>query len=141
MAKSCFFIGHRDANVNIYPSLLSEVERHVTEYGVTDFFVGHYGSFDRMAAQAVKEVKAHYSEVRLIWCCPITPPSAPSKHQKVLTALTIHGRTSAFLSALPSLRPTSAWLIPVIISSLMPGTSSAAPARLWSTPASAMQKD
>ena len=50
MAKSCFFIGHRDANVNIYPSLLSEVERHVTEYGVTDFFVGHYGSFDRMAA-------------------------------------------------------------------------------------------
>jgi len=57
MAKSCFFIGHRDANAEIYPNLLAEVERHVTEYCVTDFFVGHYGSFDRMAAQAVKEVK------------------------------------------------------------------------------------
>lgn len=49
-SKSCFFIGHRDSDTEIYPSLLAEVERHVTEYGVTDFFVGHYGRFDRMAA-------------------------------------------------------------------------------------------
>lgn len=58
MAKSCFFIGHRDADAEIYPFLLTEVERHVTEHGVSDFFVGHYGSFDRMAAQAVKEIKS-----------------------------------------------------------------------------------
>ena len=82
MAKSCFFIGHRDANVNIYPSLLSEVERHVTEYGVTDFFVGHYGSFDRMAAQAVKEVKAHYSEVRLMLVLPYHPAIRPIETPK-----------------------------------------------------------
>ena len=62
MAKSCFFIGHRDANDEIYPALLTEVERHVTERSVTDFFVGHYGSFDRMAAQAVKEAKKRHPE-------------------------------------------------------------------------------
>lgn len=82
MAKSCFLSGHRDANVNIYPSLLSEVERHVTEYGVTDFFVGHYGSFDRMAAQAVKEVKAHYSEVRLMLVLPYHPAIRPIETPK-----------------------------------------------------------
>ena len=82
MAKSCFFIGHRDANTEIYPSLLSEVERHVTEYGVTDFFVGHYGSFDRMAAQAVKEVKARYSEVRLMLVLPYHPAIRPIETPK-----------------------------------------------------------
>ena len=69
-SKSCFFIGHRDSDTEIYPSLLAEVERHVTEYGVTDFFVGHYGRFDRMAAQAVKEVKKCHPEVRLMLVLP-----------------------------------------------------------------------
>lgn len=32
-AKSCFFIGHRDANAEVYPVLLAEGEHHVTEYG------------------------------------------------------------------------------------------------------------
>ena len=54
---TCFFIGHHDTGAEIYPVLLAEVERHIVECGVTDFFVGHYGSFDRMAAQAVKEAK------------------------------------------------------------------------------------
>lgn len=72
-SKSCFFIGHRDSDTEIYPSLLAEVERHVTEYGVTDFFVGHYGRFDRMAAQAVKEVKKCHPEVRLMLVLPYHP--------------------------------------------------------------------
>lgn len=82
MAKSCFFIGHRDANAEIYPLLLAEVERHVTEYGVTDFFVGHYGSFDRMAAQAVKEVKARHPEVRLMLVLPYHPAIRPIETPK-----------------------------------------------------------
>lgn len=77
MAKSCFFIGHRDTNAKIYPALLAEVERHVTEYGVTDFFVGHYGNFDRMAAQAVKETKKSHPEVRLTLVLPYHPALRP----------------------------------------------------------------
>ena len=82
MAKSCFFIGHRDANDEIYPSLLAEVERHATEYGVRDFFVGHYGSFDRMAAQSVKEVKKRHPEVRLMLVLPYHPAIRPIETPK-----------------------------------------------------------
>lgn len=77
MAKSCFFIGHRDANTEIYPSLFAEVELHVTEYGVTDFFVGHYGSFDHMAAQAVKEIKKRHLQLRLMLVLPYHPAIRP----------------------------------------------------------------
>ena len=52
--KSCFFIGHREASEEIYPVLYAAVEQHIVEYGVTEFFVGHYGGFDRLAALAVK---------------------------------------------------------------------------------------
>ena len=52
--KSCFFIGHREASEEIYPVLYAAVEQHIVEYGVTEFIVGHYGGFDRLAASAVK---------------------------------------------------------------------------------------
>ncbi len=31
--KICFFIGHRDTPDAIYPALLAQVERHITELG------------------------------------------------------------------------------------------------------------
>ena len=55
--KSCFFIGHRETSEAIYPALYAVVEQHILEYGVTEFIVGHYGGFDRLAASAVKEAK------------------------------------------------------------------------------------
>ena len=48
--KSCFFIGHRETSEAIYPTLYAAVEQHILEYGVTEFIVGHYGVFDRLAA-------------------------------------------------------------------------------------------
>ena len=75
--KSCFFIGHHDAKVEVYPALRAEVERHITQYGVTSFFVGHYGSFDHMAAQAVKEAKAYHPEVQLMMVMPYHPAIRP----------------------------------------------------------------
>ena len=75
--KSCFFIGHHDAGTEIYPLLWAEVERHITEYSVTDFFVGNYGAFDRMAAQAVREAKDRYSGVRLWLVLPYHPAIRP----------------------------------------------------------------
>ena len=61
--KSCFFIGHRETSEAIYQALYAVVEQHIWEYGVTEFIVGHYGGFDRLAASAVKEAKRFYPEV------------------------------------------------------------------------------
>ena len=60
--KSCFFIGHREAPEDIASTLASEVRRHITELGVTEFVVGHYGRFDSMATgghRRQKEVSAY----------------------------------------------------------------------------------
>ena len=75
--KSCFFIGHRETSEAIYPTLYAAVEQHILEYGVTEFIVGHYGGFDRLAASAVKEAKRFYPEVRLILLLPYHPAERP----------------------------------------------------------------
>ena len=68
--KTCFFIGHRDAPESIYNRLLTAVECHISEYGVTDFVVGRYGNFDRLAARAVMEAKRHHADVTLTLLMP-----------------------------------------------------------------------
>ena len=47
------------------------------EYGVTEFIVGHYGGFDRLAASAVKEAKRFYPEVKLTLLLPYHPAERP----------------------------------------------------------------
>ena len=75
--KSCFFIGHREASEEIYPELKAAVEQHITECGVTEFVVGHYGGFDRLAAKAVIEAKKTHPEVTLILLLPYHPTERP----------------------------------------------------------------
>lgn len=73
MRKSCFFIGHRDAPEEIYPQLLAGVERHIAELGVTEFIVGHYGGFDRLAARAVIAAKQRHPNISLLLLLPYHP--------------------------------------------------------------------
>lgn len=68
----CFFIGHRDTPESIYPELAQTVEQLIGQ-GVTDFYVGHYGNFDRLAARAVIAAKRQHSEVRLTMLLPYHP--------------------------------------------------------------------
>lgn len=68
----CFFIGHRDAELELMPQIEAAVHRHITEDGVTEFIVGQYGAFDRMAARAVINAKRHYPNITLSILCPIT---------------------------------------------------------------------
>lgn len=75
--KSCFFIGHRETSGEIYPVLYAAVEQHILEYGVTEFIVGHYGGFDRLAVSAVKEAKRYHPGVRLILLLPYHPAERP----------------------------------------------------------------
>lgn len=70
--KVCFFIGHRDTPEHVYPALEQAVEQLITQ-GVTDFYVGNHGSFDRMAARAVIAAKQQHSEVRLTMLLPYHP--------------------------------------------------------------------
>lgn len=70
--KVCFFIGHRDTPDRIYPALEQAVEQLITQ-GVTDFYVGNHGSFDRMAARAVIAAKQRHLEVRLTMLLPYHP--------------------------------------------------------------------
>ena len=70
--RICFFIGHREAPESIYPELARTVEQLI-EQGVTDFYVGHYGNFDRLAARAVIAAKQRHPEVRLTMLLPYHP--------------------------------------------------------------------
>lgn len=71
-SKSCFFIGHREAPESIYLEL-SQIVEQLIEQGVTDFYVGHYGNFDRLAARAVIAAKQRHPEVRLTMLLPYHP--------------------------------------------------------------------
>ncbi len=57
---------------NIYPELAQTMEQLI-EQGVTDFYVGHYGNFDHLAARAVIAAKQRHPEVRLTMLLPYHP--------------------------------------------------------------------
>ena len=56
-SKTCFFIGNRHAPSSIEQQLAKVVEQHITEYNVTIFTVGYYGSFDSLVTGVLKEAK------------------------------------------------------------------------------------
>lgn len=68
-----FFIGHRDTPDSIYPALEAAVEKHIVEYGVLDFIVGHYGRFDALATRAVQTAKKRHPSVTLTLLLPYYP--------------------------------------------------------------------
>lgn len=77
MNTTCFFMGTRFTPPTVYTRLEAAVERHITEFGVTEFVVGHYGNFDRMAARAVIEAKKRHPEVKLAMLLPYHPFDQP----------------------------------------------------------------
>ena len=74
--KVCFFIGHRDTPEHVYPALEQAVEQLITQ-GVTEFYVGNHGSFDRMAARAVIAAKQLHPQVRLTMLLAYHPGERP----------------------------------------------------------------
>lgn len=74
----CFFIGHREAAEEVLPALAEAVERHIIEYGVTEFVVGQYGNFDRLAAKVVKAAKKRHPMVTLTLLLPYHPYDRPA---------------------------------------------------------------
>ena len=75
--KSCFFIGHREANERLLPRLELEIERLITEENVRYFYVGGYGGFDQIAATAVTQAKKKYPDITLMLVLPYHPAERP----------------------------------------------------------------
>lgn len=71
--KRCFFIGHRYTPETVKSALQEAVVQHIVEYGVTEFLVGSYGAFDRMAAECVITVKKQHPHVVLTLLLPYHP--------------------------------------------------------------------
>ena len=63
MGSICAFFGHRD--VACCDALDKAIHRAIHEYGVDTFWVGGYGSFDRLAAGCVQRLKQEYPHIRL----------------------------------------------------------------------------
>ena len=71
--KSCFFIGHREADERLLPRLEWEINRLIVEENVRYFYVGGYGGFDRIAAAAVRHAKQKYPDITLMLVLPYHP--------------------------------------------------------------------
>jgi len=71
--KRCFLIGHRSVPDSIRPLLCDAIEEHISTYDVEEFYVGRYGQFDRMAAQALSDAKARFPHIRLYLLTPYHP--------------------------------------------------------------------
>ena len=71
--RSCFFIGHREADERLLPRLEMVIERLIAEENVRYFYVGGYGGFDRLAAAAVKRAKQKYPDITLMLVLPYHP--------------------------------------------------------------------
>lgn len=77
--STCFFIGHRDTPDSVGPLMANAIERHITQYKVTEFVVGNHGSFDRLATQALAEAKNHHTEIKLTLLLAYYDPLKPIK--------------------------------------------------------------
>lgn len=67
MSKICTFCGHSEllASAEIEQKLNSEIERLIVTEGVSEFWTGGMGGFDRLAAAVVSGMKKRHSHVRL----------------------------------------------------------------------------
>ena len=59
-----------DIYLNLSSELKNSIEKAITEFGITTFYVGENGDFDRMAAGAVRSIKRRYPNIKLILVLP-----------------------------------------------------------------------
>lgn len=75
--KRCFFIGHRDAPSTILRQLENAIYLGIAQYGISEFVVGQYGNFDRMAAATIKKLKQASNQLSLLLLLPYHPSGRP----------------------------------------------------------------
>ena len=72
MRKICCFAGHSRlyGREDVYEKLLSVIEKLIQAEDVAEFWVGHYGDFDKLCSIAVRELKEKYPHIRLYLIVP-----------------------------------------------------------------------
>lgn len=61
--KACTFFGHRDCPETIKPKIRTAVIDLIENPGVTMFYVGNQGNFDRLVRSVLKETTTAYPEI------------------------------------------------------------------------------
>ena len=75
--KSCFLFGHSNAPEEVRQKIEAAVERLYREQDVRLLYVGGYGTFDRLAASAVKSAKEKFPDIELFFVTPYHPAERP----------------------------------------------------------------
>ena len=80
MAIICAFFGHRNIPDDLEPRLRETIRQAIEDYGITEFWNGGYGGFDRLAERVVASLKAEYPQIknRLIYAYPAQYPPRPT---------------------------------------------------------------
>ncbi|MBP3580279.1 MAG: DUF1273 family protein [Clostridia bacterium] len=67
MGRICCFAGHSElyGESEIYTKVVSVIENLILTENINEFWVGNYGSFDKLCARAVRELKEKYSDIQL----------------------------------------------------------------------------
>lgn len=76
--KSCFFNGHRETSEEVFPSIRAAIECLIKQQQVYDYYVGMYGNFDRLAREALSQLKKQYPNIRLYLVLPYHPADRPT---------------------------------------------------------------
>lgn len=74
---ACFFIGHRETNELILPYIKKAAGELIRQETVIDFYVGGYGGFDRIAGEAIFQLKNEFPFIRLYRVLPYHPVDRP----------------------------------------------------------------
>lgn len=73
--KTCTFFGHRDCPETIKPKIREAVIDLIENHGVTVFYVGNQGNFDRLVRSVLKEVTTAYPGVGYAVVLAYMPPA------------------------------------------------------------------
>lgn len=71
--RSCFFMGHKEEDERLLPRLRLVIDRLTWEDYVLYYYAGGHGSFDRIAANAVKREKQKHPHITLMLVLPYHP--------------------------------------------------------------------
>lgn len=61
--SACTFFGHRDCPESIKPALSRSIENLIVSHGVSTFYVGNHGNFDRYVVSVLNELKSTHPNI------------------------------------------------------------------------------
>lgn len=71
--KICTFFGHRLVPENIDEQLTAHIRYAIETLGVTDFYLGSQGDFDRLTKGALLRCKKEFPQIRLLFMLAYFP--------------------------------------------------------------------